>query len=81
MFSAGPNPGNRQQEGHPAYKDLGSYSCSCLCCCCRPASGHTVKGVTERGPAINQGPASGHTVRGVTERGPAINQEPHRIQN
>jgi len=24
--------------------------------CCRPASGHTVRGVSERGPAINQEP-------------------------
>jgi len=27
-----------------------------LCGCCRPVSGHTVRGVSERGPAINQGP-------------------------
>jgi len=54
---------------------------------------HIVRGVSERGPAINQGPhqiqnkasikllAVIHTVRGVSERGPAINQGPHQIQN
>jgi len=54
-----------------------------LCGCCRPASGHTVRGVSERGPGLCGccRPASGHTVRGVSERGPAINQRPHQIQN
>jgi len=33
-----------------------AYSNSGLCDCCRPASGHTVRGVSERGPVINQGP-------------------------
>ena len=33
-----------------------SYSHSHPCGCCRPASGHTVRGVSERGPVINQGP-------------------------
>ena len=28
----------------------------CLCGCCRPASGHTVRGVSEKGPAVNLGP-------------------------
>ena len=33
-----------------------AYShCHLLCDCCRPASGHTVRGVSEGGPAINQG--------------------------
>ena len=33
-----------------------AYSRSHLCGCCRPASGHTVRGVSERGPVINQRP-------------------------
>jgi len=33
-----------------------AYFHSRLCGCCRPASGHAVKGVSERGPAINLGP-------------------------
>jgi len=33
-----------------------AYSCSHLCGCCRLASGNTVRGVSERGPAINQVP-------------------------
>ena len=33
-----------------------------------PTNGHTVRGVSERGPVINQGPTNGHTVRGVSER-------------
>jgi len=33
-----------------------AYSRSRLCGYCRPASGHTVRGVTERGPVINRGP-------------------------
>jgi len=57
-----------------------AYSHSHLCGCCRPASGLTVRGVSERGPAINQGPTNGLTVRGVSERGPVINQGPHQIQ-
>jgi len=32
-----------------------AYSHSHLCGCCRSASGHTVRGVSERGPVINQG--------------------------
>jgi len=44
-----------------------AYSQSHLCGCCRPASGHTVRGVSERGGCCR--PASGHTVRGVSERG------------
>ena len=31
--------------------------------CCRPASGHIVRGVSERGPVINQGP---HHIQGWT---------------
>jgi len=31
-----------------------AYSHSHLCSCCRPASGHTVRGVSERKPTINQ---------------------------
>ena len=31
-----------------------AYSHSHLCGCCRPASGHTVRGVRQSGPAINQ---------------------------
>jgi len=30
-----------------------AYSCSRLCGCCRPASGHTLLGVSERRPVIN----------------------------
>jgi len=33
-----------------------AYSRSHLYGCCRPASGHAVRGVSERGPAINQRP-------------------------
>jgi len=44
-----------QQEGHPASKYLGwAYSRSRLLGCCRPASDHTVRGVSKQGPAINQ---------------------------
>jgi len=32
------------------------HSRSRLCGCCRPASGHTVRCVSERGPVINEGP-------------------------
>ena len=32
-----------------------AYSRSRLCGCCRPASGNTVRGMSERGPAINSG--------------------------
>jgi len=32
------------------------YSHSPLSGCCRPASGYTVRGVSERGPLINRGP-------------------------
>jgi len=35
---------------------LWAYSHSHLRGCCRPASGHTVRGVSEMGPVINQGP-------------------------
>jgi len=31
-------------------------SCSHLCGCCKPASGHTVRGRSERVPATNQEP-------------------------
>jgi len=48
------------QEGYPEQKYLGvhgqAYSRFHLFGCCRPASGHTVRGVSERGPVINQGP-------------------------
>ena len=33
---------------------MAGLTCSCLCGCCRPASGHTVRGMSETGPAINQ---------------------------
>ena len=33
-----------------------TLGCSHLCGCCRPTNGYTVRGVSERGPAINQGP-------------------------
>ena len=33
-----------------------AYSRCPLCGCCRPASGRAVRGVSERGPAINEGP-------------------------
>jgi len=33
-----------------------AYSRSCLFGCCMPASDHTLRGVNERRPAINQGP-------------------------
>jgi len=55
-------PGNRKDCGRKVFrhKYLGlhgwAYSHSHLCGCCRPASGHTVRGVSERGPVINQGP-------------------------
>jgi len=32
-----------------------AYSHSRLCGCCRPASGRAMRGVSERGPAINHG--------------------------
>ena len=41
----------------------GASSGSRLCGCCRPASGHTVRGVSERGPAINEGPHEIHNGR------------------
>jgi len=34
---------------------LWAYSHSHLCGCCRPASGHIVRGVSEKRPVINQG--------------------------
>ena len=42
------------------------HGCSHVLDCCRPASGHTVRGVSDRGPA------SGHTVRGVSDRGHTV---------
>ena len=33
-----------------------AYFCSHLCGNCRPASDHTVRGMSKRGPAINQQP-------------------------
>ena len=33
-----------------------AHSCSHPCVCCRPASGHTVRGVSETGPVINSVP-------------------------
>jgi len=39
-----------------------AYSQYHLCGCCRPASGHTVRGVSEREPAINQGPRQFHNI-------------------
>jgi len=63
IFSAGPQAWKYRrvsQEGHLAHKYLGvhawAYSRSRLCGYCRPASGHTVRGVSEKGPVINQGP-------------------------
>jgi len=32
---------------------------SCLCGCSRPANGHLVRGMSERGPAIKQEPDQG----------------------
>ena len=43
-------------EGHTAQKYLELHTRSNPCGRCRPASSHTVRGVSEKGPAINQGP-------------------------
>ena len=68
-----------------------AYYRSCLCGCCTAAGGHTLRGVSERRPAVRgvseRGPAvrgvseRGPAVRGVSERRPAVNQGPHQIQN
>jgi len=39
-----------------------------ICVAAGPAGGHTVRGVSERGPAINQGPLTLTCVAAVTER-------------
>ena len=49
----------------------------------------TVRGMTERGPVINQaphqiserGPVINQAPHQISERGPVINQAPHQIQN
>ena len=57
-----PEPRNREgcsREGIRCKKYLGvhgwAYSDSRLCGCCRPDSGHTVRGVSDSGPVIDQG--------------------------
>jgi len=52
-------PGPRYREdcdrkGIQHKTTLASMACCHLCGCCRPDSGHTVRGVSERVPAINQ---------------------------
>ena len=44
-----------------------AYSHSRPCGCCRPASGHTVRGVSERGPAVNQVPHQIHNWASINE--------------
>ena len=61
-FWAGPKPGNKDGCDRKGNWNKNTSGCMAvltvthLCDCCRPASGHTVTGVSERGPAINQEP-------------------------
>jgi len=55
-----PKPGSMVCCGRKGMRRKNTLGCTAglthcgLCGCCRPASGHTMRGVSERGPAIRQ---------------------------
>ena len=56
-----PEPGNRAECGRTGIQCKNTLGCRCmtwlaLALICVAAAGHTVRGVSERGQAINQGP-------------------------